>query len=434
MRVLVTSFAMDAHFNGMVPLAWALRTAGHEVRVASQPALTPSIARAGLTAVPVGGDHQVEQVMAAAAPGVFALHQNPDYLEGRPELLDLDFLESSTTMLTAMFYAQINNDSMVDEMVAFSRWWRPDLVIWEPFTFAGAVAAHVTGAAHARLLWGPDLFLQVYQRFQRLLAPLSPELRDDAVRDWLTWTLGRFGAEFSPEVVTGQWTIDQMPASVRFELDQPLVPMRYIPYNGPLPAVVPPWSRTDPDRPRVCVTQGMTERTTGFSGLDAVADLLEAIAELDVEVIATVKAGERMRPLPENVRVVDSVPLHVVLPTCDAVVHHGGAGTWASAALYGVPQLALAWQWDDVFRALRLEKLGAGMYLPPGPARQASAVRDGLAHLLGDTSFRAGAAKIREEMLDCPAPNEVVPVLEDLTAAHRGAPADMSAGPAPAHR
>ncbi|MDA0632778.1 activator-dependent family glycosyltransferase [Nonomuraea sp. MCN248] len=426
MRVLLTAFAMDAHFNGMVPLAWALRTAGHEVRVASQPALTGSVTGAGLTAVPVGEDHRVEQVMAAAAPGVFALHQNADYLEGRTELLDRAFLEASTTMLTATFYSQINNDSMIDDLVGFARRWRPDLVIWEPFTFAGAIAAHVTGAAHARLLWGPDLFLKAYERFQELLAIEPEERRDDGLREWLTWTLARHGCAFSPEVVTGQWTIDQMPAGVRFELDQPLVPMRHIPYNGPLPAVVPPWSRTPPERPRVCVTQGMTARTTGFSGLDAVAELLEAVAELEVEVLATVAEGERLRPLPGNVRVVDSVPMHVALPDCAAVLHHGGAGTWSSAVFYGVPQLNLAWQWDDVYRGRRLEKLGAGIYLPPGPAREAAGVRDSLAHLLSESSFREGAARIREEMLDCPTPNEVVPTLEDLTAAHHRAPLSPS--------
>ena len=50
MRVLMTSVAVEAHFNGMVPLAWALRAAGHEVHFASHPALTEPIAAAGLTA------------------------------------------------------------------------------------------------------------------------------------------------------------------------------------------------------------------------------------------------------------------------------------------------------------------------------------------------------------------------------------------------
>lgn len=421
MRVVVTAFAMDAHFNGVVPLAWALRTAGHEVRVVSQPALTNSITGAGLTAVPVGTDHQVETVMGAAAPGVFALHQNPDYLENRPELLDIAFLAASTTMLTATFYAQINNDSMIDGMVDFTRWWRPDLVIWEPFTFAGSIAAHVCGAAHARLLWGPDLFLRVHDRFQEELEFEPPEYHDDSFEEWLSWTLERFDARFCPDVISGQWTIDQMPPSVRFNSDRPLVPMRYVPYNGPLPAVVPPWLRAEPQRPRICITQGMTERTTGFSGIGSLENVLEAAGHLTAEVVLTMKAGERERlpTVPANVRIVESVPLHVLLPSCSAVVHHGGAGTWATAALYGVPQLAFAWQWDDVFRARQLEKLGAGIFLAPTQERNASSLRDNLASLISEPCFRDGAARIRNEMLDCPSPNDVVPTLEALTARYR---------------
>ena len=40
----------------MVPLAWALRAAGHDVRVAVQPSFAATVTSAGLTAVPVGRD------------------------------------------------------------------------------------------------------------------------------------------------------------------------------------------------------------------------------------------------------------------------------------------------------------------------------------------------------------------------------------------
>jgi UDP:flavonoid glycosyltransferase YjiC (YdhE family) len=38
----------------VVAVAWALRAAGHDVRVAAQPDLADAIVQAGLTAVPVG--------------------------------------------------------------------------------------------------------------------------------------------------------------------------------------------------------------------------------------------------------------------------------------------------------------------------------------------------------------------------------------------
>ncbi|MFD5704548.1 activator-dependent family glycosyltransferase, partial [Streptomyces lasiicapitis] len=63
MRILFTAYAVRTHFFSMVSLAHALDTAGHEVRVASQPELVPEITRAGLTAVPVGRDHQLWRVL-----------------------------------------------------------------------------------------------------------------------------------------------------------------------------------------------------------------------------------------------------------------------------------------------------------------------------------------------------------------------------------
>ncbi len=72
MRVLFTTFAWPSHYFPMVPLAWACRAAGHEVRMASQPELADLMRRSGLPYVTVGRDvdivgrHRAE--MAAAPP------------------------------------------------------------------------------------------------------------------------------------------------------------------------------------------------------------------------------------------------------------------------------------------------------------------------------------------------------------------------------
>ncbi|MEE2043098.1 activator-dependent family glycosyltransferase, partial [Nocardiopsis tropica] len=63
MRVLIVSQAEKTHLLGLIPQAWALRAAGHEVRAASQPALVPTIARTGLPAVSVGRDHLFHQLL-----------------------------------------------------------------------------------------------------------------------------------------------------------------------------------------------------------------------------------------------------------------------------------------------------------------------------------------------------------------------------------
>ncbi|GAA3111117.1 activator-dependent family glycosyltransferase [Streptomyces rectiviolaceus] len=420
MRVLLTAFAQDAHLNGIVPLAWALRTAGHEVRVASQPAAVESITRAGLTAVPVGGDHRMDDVIRTVGPGMLVHHLERDYLENRPERLSLDYLRASNAMLTATFYAQINNDTMIDALVDYARFWKPDLVLWEPFTFAGAVAAKASGAAHARLLSFPDLFSNAHLALRERQAKVPGELRDDPLEEWLAYTLERHGADFDPDVVTGQWSVDQMPPGVRMELGLPTVPMRYVPYNGPNPAVVPDWLREPPARRRVCLTLGLTIRDTEFPNAIDVNDVFASIADLDVEVVATLSEKElaQVSRVPDNTRVVDHVALLALMPSCSAIVHHGGAGTWATAAVHGVPQVALGWMWDAIYRAQRVEELGAGLHLH-SDGLSVEVLRDKLVRVLEEPSFGEGARRLRRSMLAAPSPNEVVPRIEKLTARHQ---------------
>ncbi|PXX59771.1 glycosyltransferase/glycosyltransferase/glycosyltransferase DesVII/glycosyltransferase OleGII [Nocardia tenerifensis] len=412
MRVLMTSLAVEAHFNGTVPLAWALRAAGHEVRFASQPALTKAITQAGLTAVPVGADHTHHEIVRDLGEELTGFYRDIDFTGQRGGPRDR---KAANSLLTATFYAQANNDSMVDELVAYARWWQPDLVIWEPFSFAGGVAARACGAAGARLLWGPDLFGLSREGLRADIAALPPERRDDALEEWLTWTLARHGLDYDERVVTGHFTIDQMPEGVRLPSRAESIPMRYVPYNGL--SAVPDWLRENPIRPRICLTLGITSRDMAYPNLISPGELFDAVADLDVEIVATLNEAQaaEVGPVPGNTRVVDFVPLHALMPTCAAIVHHGGAGTWSTAAVYGVPQLVVAGMWDNVYRAERLSELGAGIYLPPHELT-GNLLREGVLRLLEEPAFRSGAQALRDRMLAEPSPGEVVESLVDAAA------------------
>ncbi|NUP00108.1 MAG: activator-dependent family glycosyltransferase [Nonomuraea sp.] len=415
MRILFTTFALDAHYLGSVPLAWALRAAGHEVRVASQPALTRTIVGAGLTAVPVGEDHELLAAMSAFEAEGNTSWNAIDLDPARPELGSREFLQALNDVLPRTFLAHANNDSMIDDLVRFARHWRPDLVIWEPFTFAGAVAAKAAGAAHARLLWGADLFLNQRVEFLRML-----EQRDgqDALADWLDGVLARYGLVFDETVVRGQWTIDQMPPGIRLPLGEPTVLMRYVPYNGT--AVVPDWLREPPERPRVCVTVGLTARDGADYLVGSLGGLFDAVGDLDAEIVATLNDAQRAEAsrLPGNVRAVDFVPLHALLPTCSAIAHHGGAGTWSTAVSCGVPQLIFPSVWDNAYRARRTAELGAGLVIAQADLTP-QALRDGVTRLLGESRFADGADRLQREMGADPSPAEVVPTLEKLTFQHQ---------------
>jgi glycosyltransferase (activator-dependent family) len=426
MRVLITCFAHNTHYYNLVPLAWALRTAGHEVRVASQPALTDVINGSGLTAVPVGDLDSIVELMTRIGGDPTPYQQGLDFAETRDQPLGWEHALGQQTMMTALSFAPLNGDTTIDDLVAVARAWQPDLILWEPFTYAGPIAAHVTGAAHARILWGPDVVLNARRQFLALREAQPEQRREDPMADWLTWTLQRFGvtpnAAAIEEIIAGQWSIDPAPASIRLPVPgHETVPMRFVPYNGP--SVIPDWLHTPPARRRVCVTLGVSARET--FGRDAVPfeDLLHALGDVDAEIVATLDAGQLSDrdSLPGNIRAVDFVPMEALLPSCAAIVHHGGAGTGYTATLAGVPQIIVAALWDAPLKARLHAEAGAGIDLPPHKL-DAAALRDAVVRALEDPSLTAGARRLREETLTDPAPAHLVPVLEQLTARHRTQP------------
>jgi glycosyltransferase (activator-dependent family) len=414
MRVLFTTWSDRSIFQPMVPLAWALRTAGHEVRVASQPKLTEHVTQAGLTAVPVGRDSGFWRLTGlntsrreSLRPG---LPPPYDVVAGSGPV-DAEAMRAGYRRIVAQWH-KLDNFPMLAGLVDFARSWRPDLVIWEPTTYAGAIAARACGAASARLLWSVDVFGLTRERFRAVNGG-----GEDPLADWLGPYAERYGGEFSEDLVTGDFTIDPLPPSLRMPADLSYLPVRYLPYGGA--AEVPAWLWAPPDRPRVALTLGTTA-TDNFAGYATdVQDILDALAGLDIELVATIVESEQRRlRVPANSRLVSYVPLHALAPTCAAVVNHGGPGTLLTTARYAVPQLLVPYDFDEPVLAARAAAQGAAATLPAAEAT-GPAVRDALARLLAGSSYQDSARRLRAEMAGMPSPNDVVAELEALTTKHR---------------
>ncbi|WP_062346010.1 activator-dependent family glycosyltransferase [Herbidospora yilanensis] len=415
MRVLFTTYPEKAHFLAMAPLAWALRTAGHEVVFAVQPSFCPVVTQAGLTAVPIGGDRDLWQLMNRdlnwIAAGTNGLPVPYDAAEWRPRDVTWTYLRDGYAVQVPRWH-KMSNVPMVPALVDFARHWKPDLVIWEPTTYAGAIAARACGAAHARLLFSVDGFGVTREHYLRLK---PAESGDDPLAEWLDGYARAYGFPYGEDLTTGDFTITLVPPSMRLEADGlRYVPLRYVPYGGP--AVVPGWLRAAPERPRVAFTTGISFAEHGAGSAVSLRDVLGTLAGLDVELVATVGDAERERlggVLPGNVRLVRFVPMQALVATCSVVIHHAGFGTLATTALQGVPQLAMPFDGDGPALARRIAAQGAGLALL---AAQVSGptIRDRLLRLLREPAFGVAAARLRQEMLDMPSPNELAGDLAEL--------------------
>jgi UDP:flavonoid glycosyltransferase YjiC (YdhE family) len=394
MRVLFNTWDMAGHLNPMIPLGWALRAAGHEVVVASSPGLVPSITRGGLPALAVGPDFNsfavlVEQVKASG----WQPRRPVDRTSPAPDAVDRIRRRSLLGLRIAAQAAQ----AQAPDLVEFSRRWRPDLVVFEPSGFAGALVARLLGVPAVRHLWGVDITAPVGQFERDVIGDLADGFGLDE--------LG----------ITGDITVDPCPARVQIGDDLDRQPVRFVPYNGP--SIMPPWLREPPAAPRICVTWGTSMDQWGLSHLVLAPLVVEALAGKEVEIVVAAADSQRelFGPLPGNVRFLGRVPLHLLLSTCAGIVHQGGAGTTMTALLDGVPQVVIPHVPDCVFHARQVGYSGAGRYLH-GMDATAEAIRANVRAILDDPAYERTAAEIRADMLGAPTPLEVVGILEKLAA------------------
>lgn len=429
MRILLTPLPVISHIAAMVPLAWAFQNAGHQVRVATLPQGVDTVARAGLTAVPVGPETDFGS-LEEENPGEEVMARVTG-LRGDGTERDNGMRDMAFGMVAVCGAAELGMTAVLDETVDFARRWRPDLVLQDPLALHGAIAARVAGAVHARHLNGLDQVLRLRRNFLAHRdgaaggnAGNAGDAGDagDDVADLLGEALRRFGHTFDEEVFTGHFAIDPVPPGLRYPSPVPVVPTRWVGFGSG--AVVPDWLAEPPTAPRVCLSSSASEQEMWRRHLLASPELLAAVRTLDVEVVATFTRDQlpAEAEVGDHVRLAGFVPFEALMPTCSALVFHGSICSLSWALQHRVPQVIVvpADGWDEVETAAWVTRHGSGIALDEREATP-EAVREALRRVLADPAYRAGTERARAEWLAMPGPAATVPTVEQLTAAYRDA-------------
>ncbi len=380
MRVLVTTTPWVGHLFPMVPLAWALRADGHDVRVAVQPGFMSAATATALPAVAIGHDVDIDAIWrdVVVTPG-----RRTDSPEHRRTL---------STVGTRMFAAVA--EAMAGDLIELAREWRADLIIHEPVAYAGTIAAQVLSIPSVRHLWGLD----------------SPYLQREPAEPLLLPLWQKFGLDTVDQF--GRFTLDPCPPSVQVPVDYRRRTVRYVPHNGP--GAVPGWMSERTDRPRVCVTWGTTFASAA-GHLSPAQLAVQGLADLPLDVVVAAPSTqlEALGEMPPHVRVAESIPLQLLMPRCDAIVHVGGSGTAFTAAVHAVPQLVMPAFADGPLNARRLTEAGVARGLAYGDASPEEIARN-VTILLEDPTYRDNARRLQEEILAQPSPAAVAAELADL--------------------
>jgi UDP:flavonoid glycosyltransferase YjiC (YdhE family) len=372
----------------LIPLIWAARAAGHEVLLATTSEMTDVGARAGLPVYDVFPQRDVWQDLMTTVSSA-----NPP--ADLPEEYRLAMGQGSPFGLFTV--------TMTEGTLRAARAFGAELVVY--------TSDHLTGALTAAALGVPGL--EVGNRVS--WSTRDAEFRNghgsaDTVGAAVAAKLGI--ADAQPKVLAridprapsmGGMAPDQEEADERDGV--PWWPMRFVPFNGG--TVVPEWALEQPQRPRIAVTLGTV--VPAMSGVSNLRVVIEALGGMDVDVVLAAGKADLtdLGELPANARSVGYLPLSAFLPTCAAIVHHGGSGTTAAPLFYGVPQLVLPAFADNPMSAQRVADRGVGLSHDPATVDVAT-VTSMVGRLLSEDAFRVAAAQVRAEMATQPSPSAVL--------------------------
>jgi len=365
MKILVVSTPGAGHVTPLVPLIGALMAGGDEVLVASGPEAEPIVAKTGAPFA-VAGRSESEWMARLAT-----------WTRGNPG--DGVAAERILHYFLPRAFGEIGVDEMVDDVLRHGQEFAPDVVVFEAFALAGPLVAELLGVPGVAHMFGP------------LPPHEAVELANDAVSPiWRS-----FGRD-----VPG-WA--GMYRHLTIQICPPMLETAQVPTGETLrlrPVPLPVRPRGVTARPVVYVTFG-----TFFNyNLDLFQLALEALADESVNVVMTVGGDQDptdLAPFPENARVEKFIPQSELLPSCSAVVHHGGAGTTFGALAHGVPQVVIPQGADNYEHAAMCESAGTAIALRPEaltPANLAAAVH----RAVNDEAYATASRKCAREIAAMP--------------------------------
>lgn len=392
-RILLTGLPIRSHLVPVVvPVALALRRAGHEAAIATGGAVAAEIERLG---VPV--------LVLPRVLGPGEVGRRPELLAG----LDLEKLREWRPERTGPLSLPLFNDLMTAEFAAdlldAAKTWRPDVIVRETNEYGGYLAAEVLGLPSAVIDIAPligRLVPDLTERLNRLREDLGLPSIDSAAH-----ASGRLTAGLLPKL----WYPD----------DQRTPGHRY--YRAPDVADEQP---LDPaivnlpsDRPFVLAAFGSNVHSLLATGSELMSITVAALGSLPVQAVAALGSDQAVAawtgPRPANVHLASFVPQRSLLGACDLFLTHAGFSGVRESLSAGVPMAAVALFAEQPENAARVHELGLGVRIDAAGLTP-DALAGGLQQVLDEPSYGLATRAFQRRVLGLPALTAFTADLESL--------------------
>lgn len=394
MRIVVTCQPAVGHFHAIAPLAIAAANAGYDVVVATGRGLGDWVRRAGLAVAELG----------------------PEWLAAGPRTSAFDDPRRRLRLMS------LATGSLVPDLVDLLRRTRPDVVLHESLEWAGSLAAEVAGVPYAALgqlprLPRPLLAEAIGPAWNQARARLGLPADDRMARLYPYLYLDAYLPSMQP--------LTDNPLAWFGSGGEPDVGHLIRPPLYQVPAELPEWFDTLPDRPTVYVTMG-----TAFNHVpELFAVIASGLSGEDINVVLTVGDGvdtAALNRLGPNIRAERYIPQSAVLARADVVVQHAGYLTTVGALEQALPMVVIPVAVDQPYHAHRLAGAGVAVRLDASTLDTGS-VRRAVRAVLDQPGYRMNAQRLRAEMVAMPPVEHGIALLERLAQTGRPVTAEPAA-------
>ena len=381
-RLLFTCRPLAGHYEPLIPVARAARQAGHTVAFATGEPYAARAREESFEAFHAGTDEDFRAQWAPRFPG----------------FRDLVGDAQRRFFFTEIF-ANLELVPRAEDLEPIVEQWEPDVVVHEVAELAGPLVATAAGIPYVDVGYGALISSSLLRSAGEAAAP--------------HWRAR--GLEPHPFAGLMRYLyVDTCPPSLQ---NPEIASVAAVQQLRPAAAEVgggeaPAWL----DQLNAAATVYLTMGTVWNQDLEMFRMVIDAVRGEDIALVVTVGRQNdpaSLGPVPANVVVHRYVPQAVVLPRCDAVVAHGGAGTTIGALAFGVPLVIIPQGADQYANAERVVAAGAGRQLLR-PELSIDAVRSALSAVLHDPEYRTAAARIQTEIHQMPDARQAVDTIEAL--------------------
>lgn len=385
-RMLFSATPSSGNFHPVFALALAARDAGHECACATGAVHRETVEGAGMAFFEAEGN-----------PLALLRQRYPDVRIPPPTPAD------SLAVMRRYFGEAIPEEALTGFRAACDAF-RPDVIVRSHLALVGWIVGEERGIPHVAV--------------EDYSSGVPPEREAALGEGALAWREQlSLPARETPNLLSPYLKLVPFPPGLRhpaahfastFRRTKPLI------YSARSDAPLPAWLDEPRERPLVHASLGT---------INDRPELLRAIiAGLASEPLTLVLTTGRtdaaaLGALPANVRVERYISHALLLPRCDAIITHAGAGTLIASIDAGLPMVMVPIFGDQPLNAECAA--GAGVVIDPSSLTP-DAVRDAVRDVLRNDRYRAGVRALQAEIAALPSHAEAVGWIAEV--ASTGAP------------